>query len=196
VALARLDGGVTHDERPILPDLQAKDGVLIPRRIGGRCYALLRVFPSIQVSSSSDLRTWSLPRTLLEPIEGTWEGERIGAGPPPVETPWGWLLLYHGNEYYRVEGNQRHYRVGLAVLDREDPARVLYRHPEPIFVPRAPYETAGPVGNVVFPTGLIAREGLYYLYYGAADGVIGLATAPVAAVHAVLEQALGKAPGR
>jgi predicted GH43/DUF377 family glycosyl hydrolase len=191
IALARADGASRlYDERPLLPQVLAKDGVLFPRRVGGRYYAFVRIFPSIQVSSSTDLVSWSTPRTVLEPIAGTWEAERIGAGPPPVETPWGWLIIYHANEYYRATGNRRHYRTGLAVLDLDDPTRVLYRHPEPIFVPSAPYETAGPVGNVVFPTGLIERDGLYYLYYGAADGVIGRATAPVSEVHALIERAI------
>jgi predicted GH43/DUF377 family glycosyl hydrolase len=184
MALARADGAAkVHDERPLLPDLLSKDGVLFPRRIGGRYYVFVRVYPSIQVSSSPDLREWSAPQTVLAPIAGTWEAERLGAGPPPIETPWGWLTIYHANEYYNAKGNRRHYRVGLALLDLDDPTRVVYRHPVPIFVPQADYEIAGPVGNVVFPTGLIERDGTYYLYYGAADGVIGLATAEVSAVH-------------
>jgi predicted GH43/DUF377 family glycosyl hydrolase len=101
------------------------------------------------------------------------------------------LLIYHANEYYHADGNRRHYRTGLAVLGRDDPTRVLYRHPEPILEPRASYERDGPVGNVVFATGMIERDGVYYLYYGAGDGVIALATAPVRAVYAVLERALG-----
>ncbi len=192
MALARADGATTlADERPLLAGLQAKDGVLFPHRIGRLYHVLLRNYPSIQVSSSPDLRLWSCPRTVLDPIAGTWEGERIGTGPPPIETPWGWLLIYHANEHYHAQGNRRHYRTGLAVLDRDDPTRVLYRHPDPIFSPRTAYELSGPVGNVVFATGLIEREGLYHLYYGAADGVIGLATAPVGRIHALLERVLG-----
>jgi predicted GH43/DUF377 family glycosyl hydrolase len=84
------------------------------------------------VSSSPDLHTWTAPHTLLEPVPSTWQGERIGAGPPPVETPWGWLLFYHANEYYLPAANRRHYRTGLMVMDRDNPARVLYRHPEPV----------------------------------------------------------------
>jgi predicted GH43/DUF377 family glycosyl hydrolase len=191
MALARVDSaGMVFGERPFLSDVQSKDGVLFPRRIGGRAYALTRIYPAIQVTSSPDLSTWSVPRAVLEPRSGSWEGERIGAGPPPIETPWGWLLIYHANEYYHADGNRRHYRTGLAVLDRDDPTRVLYRHPEPILEPRATYERDGTVGNVVFATGLIERDGVYHLYYGAGDGVIALATAPVRAVYALLERVL------
>ena len=192
VALARIKGGQrVEDERPLLAEVQAKDGVLFPRRINGLYYALVRTFPAIQITSSPDLRSWSRPRTLLEPRPDTWEAERIGAGPPPVETPWGWLLIYHANEYYRPEGNRRFYRAGLAVLDSDDPARVLYRHPDPIFAPTADYETQGTVANVVFPSGLLELEGLYYLYYGAGDSTINVATAPVAALGDLVQRALG-----
>jgi predicted GH43/DUF377 family glycosyl hydrolase len=178
----------------VLPDVQTKDAVLFPARFGGRYAALVREFPSVQYVTSEDLRHWSEPHPVMHPIEGTWERERIGAGPPPIATPWGWLLLYHGNEYLRMPSNERMYRMGLAVLDANDPTHVLYRHPDPIFSPDAPYEVEGPVGNVVFGTGLVERDGTYYLYYGAGDGVIGLATAPREAIFDLLRRALGPAP--
>lgn len=188
---------VTKDFRQVreigvaLPDTNTKDGVLFPERIDGSYAMLVRRFPSIQYLTSPDLRTWTEPTTVMEPILNTWQGERIGAGPPPVRTPWGWLLLYHANEYLRMPANERMYRMGLAVLDAHDPTRVVYRHPDPIFSPEEPYEIAGPVGNVVFGTGLIERAGEFLLYYGAGDGVIGVAMADKHAVYAVLEGALG-----
>jgi predicted GH43/DUF377 family glycosyl hydrolase len=175
----------------ILPECNSKDGVLFPGRIGGRYTALVRLYPSIQLVTSPDCREWSEPQTVMEPVPGAWEGERIGAGPPPVLTPWGWLLLYHGNEYLTLPGNRRLYAMGLAVLDHDNPARVLYRHPDPIFRPEAPYEVEGPVGNVVFGTGLIELGDRFYLYYGAGDGVIGVAIAERAHVFELLRDALG-----
>lgn len=189
--------GVTQDfERMrevglILPQVNTKDGVLFPERVGGRYAALVREFPSIQYVTSNDLRDWSEPVLVMEPIPGTWEGERVGAGPPPVRTPWGWLLLYHGNEYLRIPGNLRMYRMGLAVLDADNPSHVLYRHPDPIFSPEATYEVEGPVGNVVFGTGLAELGERYYLYYGAGDGVIGVAMAEKQAVFDLIKGALG-----
>lgn len=161
----------------LLPQVNTKDGVLFPERFGGEYTALVREFPNIQYLTSPDLHEWSEPVTVMERIPGTWEGERIGAGPPPIRTPWGWLVLYHGNEYLHMPDNQRMYCMGLAVLDADDPTRVLYRHPEPIFRPEAPYEIAGPVGNVVFGTGVAELGDRLFLYYGAGDGVIGVATA-------------------
>lgn len=161
----------------VLPDVNTKDAVLFPEKIGGRYAALIRAYPAIQYLTSPDLQTWTEPVQVFGPIPGTWEGERVGAGPPPIRIPQGWLLLYHGNEYLRMPGNQRRYAMGLAVLAADDPTRVLYRHPYPIFEPEAPYEVEGPVGNVVFGTGLVEIGELLYLYYGAGDGVIGVAMA-------------------
>jgi predicted GH43/DUF377 family glycosyl hydrolase len=175
----------------ILPEIDSKDAVLFPQRIGGRYAALIRIYPSIQLVTSPNLIVWSAPLTVMEPIAGTWEGERIGAGPPPLRVPWGWLLFYHGNEYLRMPGNRRRYSMGLAVLDARNPTRVLYRHPDPVLQPEAPYEREGPVGNVVFGTGLVELGDRYYLYYGAADGVIGVAWAEKAAVFELLRGALG-----
>jgi predicted GH43/DUF377 family glycosyl hydrolase len=177
----------------ILPETNTKDTVLFPERIGGQYAALVREYPAIQYVTSPDMRQWLQAFPVMEPIPGTWEGERVGAGPPPIRTPWGWLLLYHGNEYLRMPGNQRLYSMGLAVLDGAEPWRVLYRHPDPIFRPESAYETEGPVGNVVFGTGLVAIGERWYLYYGAGDGVIGVAIAERAAVHAMLRDALGDA---
>ena len=188
--LARVAGSRLEDDRSILKEVLGKDAVLFPRRIGNLYHALLRVYPSILLTTSPDLVTWSAPRVLMQPRPGTWEGERIGAGPPPIETPLGWLMLYHANEFYHARDNKRLYRAGLALLDRDDPSRVLYRHPAPVLEPRAPYEVSGPVGNVVFPTGLIEREGMLLLYYGAADGAIGLATTAAADLYRMLEKAL------
>lgn len=196
----RSAAGVTDDfetmreEGLILPRVNTKDGVLFPEKIGGSFAALVREYPSIQYTVSSDLREWSNPVGVMDPIPGTWEAERVGAGPPPVRFPWGWLLLYHGNEHLVMSTNQRLYRMGLAVLDAHEPWRVLYRHPDPVFSPEAPYEVEGPVGNVVFGTGLVERGEEYWMYYGAGDGVIGLATAEEQAVFKILERALG-APG-
>jgi predicted GH43/DUF377 family glycosyl hydrolase len=178
----------------ILPGVNTKDGVLFPGKLGGRFAALVREYPSIQYTISADLQTWSTPTTVMEPILGTWEGERVGAGPPPVRVPWGWLLLYHANEHLIMSTNQRLYRMGMAVLAADDPSRVLYRHPDPIFSPDAPYEVEGPVGNVVFGTGLVERDGRYWMYYGAGDGVVGLATAERGAIFDIIERALGAPP--
>lgn len=164
-----------HEVGPVSQNTNTKDLVLFPHKINGMYVALLREYPSILITRSPDLRKWSPPMTVLEPISGTWEQERVGAGPPPVRIASGWLLFYHANEYLRLPENRRMYRLGVALLDAADPSRVLYRHPDPIFEPSSAYEREGPVGNVVFGTGLIDDGETYWLYYGAGDGVVAVA---------------------
>jgi predicted GH43/DUF377 family glycosyl hydrolase len=160
----------------ILPDLDTKDVVLFPERIGGRYALLHRVYPAIQLAYSDDLRHWEGHQTIMGPRPGTWEGERVGAGNPPLKTELGWLLFYHANEFFLREGNKKRYRIGLTVLDLEHPERVIYRHPDPIMEPETDYERTGAVNDIVFVCGAVERAGQYYLYYGAGDGVSAVAT--------------------
>ncbi len=174
----------------VAPGVNTKDMVLFPQKVGNDYVALIREFPNIQLILSSDLLTWSEPVTVLSPVPNSWQGERIGAGPPPVPTQFGWLLFYHANEFIDLKTNRRLYRMGLAVLDLLNPSRVVYRHPEPVFEPSASYEREGPVGNVVFGTGLLERDDEYWLYYGAGDGLVGLATASRSDIERLLPRSV------
>jgi predicted GH43/DUF377 family glycosyl hydrolase len=161
-----------------------KNAALLPYRIDGRWVLLHRpktefggARGEILLSRSADLVSWSAPEQVLQPRAGAWwDSLRIGIGPPPLRTDHGWLLLYHGVKD-TVSGEV--YRVGLALLDLEEPTRVLRRLPTWILGPLAPYERTGDVPNVVFPCGLIhdTARGEIRLYYGAADSSICLATA-------------------
>jgi predicted GH43/DUF377 family glycosyl hydrolase len=102
-----------------------------------------------------------------------WEAKKIGAGPPPIMTEAGWLLIYHGVDANHV------YRAGVALLDLEDPSKVIARSPYPILEPEEEYERIGDVPNVVFPEGTVAQDGTLYVYYGGADKCCCLATAPL-----------------
>jgi predicted GH43/DUF377 family glycosyl hydrolase len=159
----------------LMPDVDTKDCVLFPERVGGRYVLLHRIYPDIQIAYSDDLRHWEGQQTIMRPRPGTWESERIGAGAPPLKTELGWLLFYHANEYFQSEGNKKRYRIGMAMLDLERPDRVLYRHPEPVMEPELSYERAGAVNDIVFVSGAVEKQGTYYLYYGGADGVSAVA---------------------
>ena len=129
------------------------------------------------LSWSPDLRHWGDHRLLLEARDGAWwDAGKIGLGPPPLETPEGWLVMYHG---VRLTSDGPIYRVGLALLALEDPGTVLHHLDEWVFAPEQAYEMTGDVGRVVFPCGWVRDEATdrLFLYYGAADTVIGLATA-------------------
>jgi predicted GH43/DUF377 family glycosyl hydrolase len=107
-----------------------------------------------------------------------WDARKIGLSPPPIETDEGWLIIYHG---VRHTAAGCLYRLGLAPLDREDPARCLLRGDEWVFGPQAEYERIGDVGDVVFPCGYtLGTDGdTLNLYYGAADTSLALATGSV-----------------
>ena len=117
---------------------------------------------------------------LLAVPEQPWEETKIGGGTPPIRTPHGWLMIYHGVAGKILEGvdHQPHvrYSAGAMLLDLDDPRKILYRSPEPIQAPETEEERAGIVPNVVFPTGIDPREGgRVDVYYGMADSAIGVA---------------------
>jgi predicted GH43/DUF377 family glycosyl hydrolase len=146
----------------------------------------------IVLSRSADLVSWSAPEQVLQPRDGAWwDSLRIGLGPPPLRTERGWLLIYHGVKE-TVAGEI--YRVGLALLDIDEPARVLRRLPDWVLAPVESHERTGDVPNVVFPCGLLhdAPSGEIRLYYGAADSSICLATARL---DELLDAVLAAPPG-
>lgn len=166
---------------PAMPP-ENKDAALFPRQIGGRWAMIHRPSPlrggaHMWMSFSPDLRHWGDHCVVLEARDGAWwDAGKIGLGPPPLETPDGWLVLYHG---VHATGDGPIYRAGLALLDLDDPSRLLRRSDTWVFGPSAPYEISGDVGRVVFPCGWVRDEvdDVVRLYYGAADTVVGVATA-------------------
>ena len=156
-----------------------KDAAVFPRKIGGRFLMLHRPtsgpLENIWISESDDLLHWGNPRCVLEEAQQPgWDSGKVGAGPPPLETDDGWFLIYHG---VKLLENGWEYRVGLALLDKDDPAKLVHRWPEWVFGPQEAYELRGATPGVVFPTGLVIKDHKLFLYYGAADTTVGLATA-------------------
>jgi predicted GH43/DUF377 family glycosyl hydrolase len=187
VFLATTEDFETVERYGIVRHPEDKNAALLPHRIDGRWALLHRPKTEyggsrgeILLSRSDDLVSWSAPEQVLQPRVGAWwDSLRIGIGPPPLRTEHGWLLLYHGVKE-TVAGEI--YRVGLALLDLDEPTRVLRRLPNWIFAPLAPYERTGDVPNVVFPCGLLHDpvSDELRLYYGAADSSICLATVRLA----------------
>jgi predicted GH43/DUF377 family glycosyl hydrolase len=170
------------------PDLVDKDAVLFPEMIGGKLAMIHRIEPSIQIANfdTSKLERLSDPsvgsqywteylrdlnaHTMMRPQE-SWEKRKIGIGPPPVKTTDGWLIIYHG-----VDDNYV-YRTGAALLDLDEPRKIVARSRKPILEPEKPYEKQGFVPDVVFPQAAMVLEGNLYVFYGAADTVTCVATA-------------------
>ncbi len=178
-------------------EIDTRNGVLFPDRVGGQ-YALLerpnRVTPAggpptgsdIALLVSDDLRRWRPAGEVMGGRPRYWD-ELIGAGPPPVATDRGWLLVYHGVATHFGAANV--YQAGCVLLDRDDPARVLARGGSNILEPREPWELTGQVPNVVFPSGLtVAADGTARLFYGAADTCVGLLETTLDALVAACDE--------
>ncbi len=127
--------------------------------------------PSIWLGEGNALTNFEKHTLLLKPEED-WEELKVGAGPPPIKTRAGWLVIYHGVSREKV------YRAGAALLDLHDPSKIIGRSKTPILEPEEPYEKFGDVNNVVFPTGAcIVDNDKLFVYYGGADKVCCLVTA-------------------
>jgi predicted GH43/DUF377 family glycosyl hydrolase len=152
-----------------------KDVVLFPEKIDGQYAAIHRphgactfTSPEMWIAFSPDLLNWGRHAPLLHG-DALWESGRVGAGPPPLRLPDGWLAIYHGSEKAREPQKVGRYTAGALLLDAEDPQRVLRRTQEPLLEPQDEFEQQGFVPQVVFPTGLIRRGDRLLVYYGAAD---------------------------
>lgn len=184
VALAATRDFRSFHRRSVLMPPEDKDAALFPRRFGDRWALLHRPVSTtpthqadIWLSWSPDLRHWGDHAVLLPSREGSWwDAHKVGLNTPPLLTPQGWLLLYHG---VHLTAGGAIYRLGLALLDTERPDRVLARSTEWIFGPEAAYERTGDVAQVVFPCGwlLLDDNDTLRVYYGAADTTVCLATA-------------------
>ena len=160
----------------VLPGPDNKAAALFPEKVGGRYVMFHRIPPAIWLAYSDDLLTWGDYRKIMEPRPGHWDGLKLGAGGPPLKTDRGWLVIYHGVDQGRV------YRLGVALLDLEDPTWVLHWPADWVLQPEEPWELVGDVPNVVFTCGTAEIGDRYYVYYGGADTVIAVATADKAAL--------------
>lgn len=161
-----------------------RNGVLFPEKIGGLYTMVSRPsdnghtpFGDMYISQSPDLEFWGRHRYMMGTVKGNesaWQSTKIGAGPVPLKTDEGWLLIYHG---VITTCNGFVYRMGSALLDLEQPWKVIARTKDYILAPDRDYERVGDVPNVVFPCATLAdaATGRIAIYYGCADTVTGLA---------------------
>ena len=176
-----------HFERhgQVMPP-EDKDAALFPRRFNGRWRMIHRPVRAqipgahMWIASSDDLIHWTDDQILMEARQGAWwDANKIGLCCPPIETGEGWLLIYHG---VKTTGAGVLYRLGLALLDLEQPEKVIRRGDEWVFGPKEPYEMFGDVGYVTFPCGYTLdpqNSDAIRIYYGAADAAVALATGSV-----------------
>ncbi|WP_296686908.1 pesticidal protein Cry7Aa [Flavobacterium sp.] len=171
--------GLVEDEFRLLRD---KDIVLFPRKVNGKFVLLHRIWPGIQIVQFEDWKELTEPfwedylknlndYIVLDPND-PFEVDYIGAGGPPIETEFGWLLIYHGVQE-TVTGKIYHAKAALLQLDK--PEIELARLPYPLFSPSKSWEIEGVVNNVVFPTGHAVFGDDLYIYYGVADRHVAVA---------------------
>lgn len=165
-------------ENALLP--YNRNGVLFPRKINGKYVMFSRPsdtghtpFGDIFLSQSHDLIHWGEHRFVMAPAGG-WQSTKIGAGPVPIKSPQGWLLFYHG---VLTSCNGFVYSFGAALLDLEQPWKVIARAEPYLLSPQTYYECVGDVPNVVFPCAALFDQpsGRIAIYYGGADTVTALA---------------------
>jgi len=191
VSLALTEDFHSFERYGVIMAPEDKDAALLPRRIGGQWVLIHRPVSAprapMWVSFAPDLRHWGNHKLMLQARKGAWwDANKIGLSPPPIETPQGWLVIYHG---VRQTAAGAIYRLGLALFDLQAPEHCIKRGDEWIFGPQEVYEQRGDVDNVVFPCGYtIASDGdTIHLYYGAADTTIAMATGSLGAILEWLE---------
>jgi beta-1,2-mannobiose phosphorylase / 1,2-beta-oligomannan phosphorylase len=167
-------------------NLDDRDVILFPEKINNKFVMLHRPkewvggaygtkYPAIWIRYSDDLLVWNeSSKLIIQGVDDSWE-EKVGGSTPPLKTKKGWLVLYHGVE----NGGNGYYRVGAALLDLNDPTKVIGRLKDWVLEPEHYYELEGPYNGCVFPTGNVIVNDTLYVYYGAADKYIGVATCSV-----------------
>ena len=187
VSLATTEDFISYKRIGAVMPPEDKDASLFPRLFKGRWALLHRPTPSnaaigahVWISFSPDLVHWGNNTILLPARKGSWwDANKIGLGPPPIETKEGWVIIYHG---VKLTAAGSIYRLGLALLDLEDPTKVIKRCDEWVFGPREIYERVGDVPDVTFPCGVIVKGDELKMYYGAADTSICVATTSMSEV--------------
>ncbi len=160
-----------------------KNVIFFPRRIKGKIHFIHRVKPDIQIVSIHELedlneKFWhtyfrNFTNHILLSPRYKHEFSYVGGGCPPIETEYGWLIIYHG--VYTVQGRNI-YSACVALLDLDNPKIEISRLPYPLFTPKSEWELNGVVDNICFPTGALLLDEVLYIYYGAADERIACAS--------------------
>jgi predicted GH43/DUF377 family glycosyl hydrolase len=183
VALALTEDFYSFERYGVIMPPEDKDAALFPERIDGNWAMIHRPMSPARahmwISYSPDLKNWGKHVLMMVARKGAWwDANKIGLSPPPIETPDGWLVIYHG---VKQSCSGCIYRLGLALFDLNNPEICLKRGSEWIFAPEEPYEQHGDVGNVVFPCGhtIAPDRDSINIYYGAADTCIALATSSI-----------------
>jgi predicted GH43/DUF377 family glycosyl hydrolase len=154
----------------VLLDEGNKNSAFFPEKINGEYLFLHRRHPDIWIASTKDFKNFTNHTSIMKPFpDDEWQSVRLGIAGPPVKHPQGWLLFYHAVDSINA------YRLGVALLDYDDPRKVLARQAVPVIEPELDWEINGYIPNVIFSCATIDHDDKYYVIYAGADTVIGAA---------------------
>ncbi|MEK7146931.1 MAG: hypothetical protein AAB772_01605, partial [Patescibacteria group bacterium] len=154
-----------------------KNWVIFPEKINGKYAILHSISPEVLIAYFDELKF--KPGQYIQSShngiyrKNSWDSWMRGAGPPPIKTKYGWLLFYHAIDK-RDPGK---YKVGAMLLDLNDPTKVICRLKEPVLEPYETYENSGFKSGVIYASGAVVKDGMLFLYYGAADSYVCVAYA-------------------
>lgn len=184
VALSSISTSDFHNKQwnwdtPVLispPGVVDKNCVIFPEKINGKYAIMHRIYPNILVDYVDHLRfdgeTFLRGEYKIKPSRMLWDSRKVGAGPPPLKTKYGWLLIYHAVG----EKDSGRYKIGAMMLDLKDPTKVIARSIVPILSPDHPHDNDGFKSGVIYPCGAIIKDDKLIVYYGGADTVVCGAT--------------------
>ena len=178
--IARSENLIHWEDVGPLERAENKDHILFPEKIGGRYVILHRRNRHIWIGFSHDLHHWDNHQILMPPRaeNSWWDALSIGGNGLPIKTEFGWLLFYHGYS----STSDLTYRHSVALLDLEDPCKVIHRPIGNIMEPLETWELKGDVNRVIFSCSNNVVGDEVWFYYAGGDRLIGLATAKLADV--------------
>lgn len=169
-------------KKPVIiskPGIVDKNACILPEKINGKYVIFHRIFPNILIdyvdSLEFDGTQYLQGEHKISPTDYGWDSRKVGAGPPPMKTKDGWLLIYHAVD----DKDDSQYKMGAMLLDLNDPTKVLYRTQKPILAPTEWYENHGFKAGVAYPCGAVIKDDILYVYYGGADSYVCVATSPL-----------------
>lgn len=170
ICLATSTDLIHWDRHGVLLDEENKNSAFFPQKFGDEYLFLHRRHPNIWLAKTRDLKIFTDHKIIMKTINDDWQSVRIGIAGPPVRHPKGWLLFYHAVDKINA------YRLGVALLDYENPGIVLARQSRPVIEPELDWEINGFVPNVIFSCATVETEDEYAVIYAGADTVTGAAT--------------------
>jgi predicted GH43/DUF377 family glycosyl hydrolase len=154
----------------LMDEFEQRTSGFLPGKINDNFFLFHRPMPNMWGSFSKDLKNWTGTTCIFKTKDNTWYENKLGIGAPPVETPYGWLLFWHG------KNNKGEYALGVMLLDKDDPRKIIKFQKEPVLECEMDYEKQGFVSNVVYTNGVVKLNGKFLVYYGCCDRCLALAT--------------------